>query len=557
VGSAAEEFVDNDNFPHEHYVRDRAPRVHEFESFAERRRPDQEVPVITKKNPKRTRRSVRWVAAACAVVVLVGACSANDTKSSGTGDGGTFTEVVPTLVSLDPQGTAVQDKGTQTIARVVFDRLVTYEGSKITPQLATKWSVSSDGLTWTFQLDPKARFSDNSPVTATDVKASLQRTIDFKGVNATLFKDITALAAVDDHTFTITTGTPVAPLLYSLTLVYVAPAQGIGTPTFWTKPVGSGPYMVDSFAAGNKAVLVRNPDYWGTPSKLDRIVLTVIPEVSGRVTALRNGEVDVISEVSQDQAQSIQSGGLASFVTSKDTLAVLSIWFNNALKPFTDERVRQAMWYAVDWASITKSLYGQVASVAQAPVPSSVFGFAKQTPYSYDPAKAKSLLAQAGVATGFSTEIKYAPSAIPQIQSVLESAASDWAKVGIQVKLTPQDAAVWGADLLAVNWGMNAVQNTFQTGDSDQILRRLYISSAKRLGFADANYDKLVNDAASSSDTTRRESDYAQAEKILWDSAVGIWPLEFKTAYGVRSRVKGFTPSGAGTPDLRNVSVSK
>jgi peptide/nickel transport system substrate-binding protein len=470
--------------------------------------------------------------------------------------GGTVTESVPTIASLDPQGVSAQDPGTGTVAKAVFDRLVIPgDDGDFSPQLATKWSTSPDGLTWTFNLNPAAKFSDGTPVTANDVKASIQRVIDLKGVNASLFAPISSMTATDDHTLTITTKTPLGTMLDDLTLLYVAPADRINQAGFWDKPIGSGPYVVSSFAPGSKAVLTRNPNYWGTPSHLDKIVLTVIPEVAGQITALQTGQADIVSELPEDQASTVNSMGNATVVSSKPG-AILSIWFNNKKEPFTDERVRQAMWYAVDWETLRKNLYGPTAAQALAPVASAVFGYAAQQPYSYDPDKAKQLLAQAGMPNGFSTSIKFVPANVPQLQSLLQGAATDWAKVGIKVTLVPQQSAVWSKDLKALNWDMTALENTSRTGDADQILGRLYISSADRLGFADPQYDALVKDAASTVDQSKRQSDYAQAEQILWSKAVGIWPLEIAATYGVNKRVTGFVPDPSSVVDFRAVGVT-
>lgn len=506
------------------------------------------------------------VAALCAAALVLAGCSGTGSSpAAGSGgsasagakpvNGGTLTVVTPSLASTDPQGALAQDTGTSTIAKAIFSRLVVPDGSNFDPELATKWTHSADGLSWTFTLDPKAKFSDGTPVTADDVKASLARVVALKGVNASLFSAVTTVTAQDPHTLVIDTKTPVGTLLYSLSLLYIAPAGGINQADFWTKPIGSGPFELSSFAVGDRAVLVRNPNYWGTPAHLDKVVLEVVPEVSGQVAALQTGEVDVVTNLPQDQIASVQGAGGAQ-IDESNSLAILSIWFNNAQKPFTDARVRQAMWYAVDWNSIRTNLYGQTANVGKAPIGSGVFGFSAQNPYPFDPAKAKSLLAAAGYAAGFSTTIKYVPTAVPGLESALEAAAGDWAAVGVKVTLVPQESAVWTSDLIGLNWSMTALLNTSRTADADQILGRLYQSSAKRLGFSDPQYDALVQDAAASFDQTTRAADYAKAIQILWTQAVGIWPLELKATYAVANRVHGFVPDPSNVPDFSSVYVT-
>ena len=523
---------------------------------------------------RKIRSQSTWVCVAVAAGLLLAACTGNpagkssgasngSTSSAGTSStaspatGGTVTEAVPTIASLDPQGVSAQDTGTSTVAKVVFSRLVTLGTDRKTfePQLATKWTTSSDGLTWTFDLNPAARFSDGTPVTANDVKASIERVVALKGVSASLFTPISTITATDDHTLTLTTKTPLGTMLDDLTLLYVGPADRINQSGFWNKPIGSGPFVVSSFQPGSKAVLTKNPNYWGTPAHLDKIVLTVIPEVAGQITALQTGQVDIVSELPEDQAKTVDSMGNATVVSSEPG-AILSIWINNKKSPLSDERVRQAMWEAVDWNTLRKDLYGPTAAPGLAPIASSVFGYAAQTPYPFDATKAKQLLAQAGVPNGFSTSIKFVPTNVPQIQSLLQGAATYWAKVGIKVNLIPQQSAVWSKDLKALNWDMTALENTSRTGDADQILGRLYTSKADRLGFGDAQYDKLVKDAASTVDQAKRQSDYAQAEQILWSKAVSIWPLEIAATYGVNKRVTGLVPDPSSVLDFSTVGVS-
>ena len=120
----------------------------------------------------------------------------------------------------------------------------------------------------------------------------------------------------------------------------------------------------------------------------------------------------------------------------------------------------------------------------------------------------------------------------------------------------PQQSAVWTSDLLALNWSMTALLNTSRTADADQILGRLYQSSAKRLGFSDPQYDTLVRDAASSFDQATRAADYAKAIQILWTQAVGIWPLELKATYAVADRVHGFVADPSNVPDFSSVYVT-
>src|SRR5262249_8028834 len=153
-------------------------------------------------------------------------------------------------------------------------------------------------------------------------------------------------------------------------------------------------------------VIVKNANYWGGPPLLDQITFLELPDVSSRVNALTTGEIDVTWGLPPDQLPTIQSNPDLTVETAP-SLAFYYQWFNNSRKPFTDAHVRQALWYALDLPTITSALFGNSATVAQAPITSNTFGFAAQQPYSHDPAKAKQLLADAGYPNGFSTTIQY------------------------------------------------------------------------------------------------------------------------------------------------------
>lgn len=478
-------------------------------------------------------------------------------KPASAKSGGTLTATVPDLISLDPLSTDSNDIAVETIAPQVFNSLIYNDKGKFKPDLASSWATSANGLTWTFKLNPKARFANGKQVTSEDVEASLKELISAAGPDASLFATVVRMTTPSRSIFRVSTRVPLGTMLFDLSLLYVVPANEVANSGYWSKPFGSGAFKVVSYQPGTQVVLERNPRYWGAPAHLAKVVLSVIPEEAGQVTALQTGTVQLLTGLSSSEVPEVRAIRGARVAVSKNSLRVLSIWFNNKQAPFNNKDVRQAMWYSVDWNAIVKSLYGSTAAVAQDAIPSGTFGFrAQKNAYAYNPQIARQLLAKAGMAQGFTTSLMFYPENAPGLQLLLQAAASYWANVGIKVTLDSVADAVFTSQLLALNWSITAVGNTSTTGDADQILGRLYVSSADRLGFANSSYDQLVSAAASTTDQTQRAKYYAQAGAILWNDAVGIWPLQFKAVYGVSSRVKGFVPSAKGIPDYSALWLS-
>lgn len=454
-------------------------------------------------------------------------------------------------VSLDVHNFPAEE-GVQTVIQQALETLVTYDDGKASPLLAESWE-NPDPLTWTFKLR-ETNFSDGTPLTATDVKASLDRLISLEKELTPLFTSVSETRADDDRTFTIVTKEPLGTLLSSLSLVFIGKADGIDSDSYWLKPIGTGPFVVTDYVADDHVDLARNDDYWGKKALLDKLTVTNIPEVASKITALQTGEIDVITTIPPDQVSGVEGQDGIEYVSS-DSFLYYFIWFNHKREPFSDKRVRQAMWHAVDVESIVKDLYGDGADAAGAPVAKEVFGAADLDQYSYDPARAKALLADAGFPDGFEASIQWPREGGPNIKSLAQAFVSAWADVGIKVDPLEKERAKWLEDFVSFNWDLNLQTNSTGTGDADFTLNRLYTCAADRLGYCNPEVDKLLSDARSSLDQSERKKLYDEASKLLWDDAVGIFPADLKANAAYRSNVKGFTLPPSNRPSFAGVSI--
>lgn len=475
------------------------------------------------------------------------------TGPEGTGDTTMVAAFDREIISLDPHGPSDVDEGTLFACRHVYDTLVVRQGEEFAPSLATEWSQVDD-VTWAFTMREGVTFHDGTPLTGADVKASLDRLAASTTPQAALWTTLEEVT-VEGSTVTIVTSAPLGTILANLTLMFVAPAAKLEDPTFFTKPVGSGPFSVDSFTPSDHVHLVPYDGYWGTKPTLQRLEVPYIPETATRITSIKTGEVDLTWTIPPDQLESLQtSDGVE--IASIESVIYYFNWFNCSREPFSDARVRRAMWHAIDVPTVVSTLFpNNTATVATAPIPSTVFGYAEQPAYAYDPERAKALLAEAGVADGFSTHVMWSTGIAPQIRSVAQSFATYWSKIGVTVELQELEQASWLKRLIDLDWDMDLQNNSGTTGDADYILGRLYTSKANRMGYKNPTLDTLLAQARAETDQPARAEAYAEACRIIWSDAVGIFPMELTANYALRSTVQNFQPAVNNQPILTQVTV--
>lgn len=454
------------------------------------------------------------------------------------------------ITSLDTQGSLGLDIGTTTAGKHIFDTLVRRQGNDFVPSVAASWS-NPDPTTWVFQLRDDVYFHDGSQLTAADVKASMDRYVELNGPAAALFSPIT-VTTTGDFEVVMTTDEPMGTVLVNLTRMFIGPSEHIDSPEYGTAPVGSGPYRVESFTVDDRVVLVANENYWNGRPTLDRIELLRIPEVSSRLTALETGEVDLTWLVPADQLPRLKNNSEL-VVEPVPSYASYVIWFNSSREPFTDARVRRALWHAVDFATIIENLYESVGVAASAPVTPEVFGYVPQEAYEYDPNLARQLLAEAGYPDGFSTSIQWRNE---EYSDLTYAIISDLAAVGVTVEPQQKEHAIWLADLVGLNFDMNNMTQSAATGDADILLGRLYLCEAKRTGYCSEELDRLLLAARAELDQERRLELYDQASQIIWGEALGMFPIDVLENYVYRAHVKGFQPDPSGAPDFTSVTLA-
>jgi len=337
-----------------------------------------------------------------------------------------FVLLMPTVVVAQPAGTLVvglvaepvaldpaqvTDLNSNRVGRRVAETLVAFaEGStQIVPGLAESWTISRDGLQYTFKLRKGVKFHDGTPLDAEAVKFSIERQIVPDHPASKLgkypfanyfFGNVKAVEPLDELTVRFILKEPRASFLD----VMAAAAAAIVSPTavkkfgldYGTNPVGTGPFRFASWERGQRVVLEKNPAYWKFPVKVDRVVYRPIVEDQARLTELLTGGLDLIVGVPPDFVAQLE--GNAKLALLKQVGA--HVWYlglNNEKKPFTDKRVRQALNYAVDKDAIVRDVLKGTGAPSKGPVlPGTSGDEARLKAFPYDPERAKKLLAEAG-----------------------------------------------------------------------------------------------------------------------------------------------------------------
>ena len=325
-------------------------------------------------------------------------------------------------------------------------------GQPMAPSLAESWSMSKDGLAYEFVLRKGVKFHNGEPVTAEDVKFSLER---YRGGGAaTLKARVAGVDVVDAQRVRIRLkqpwpdfmtfyGTPATGAAWVVPKKYV---EKVGDDGFKRAPIGAGPYRFVSFNPGVELVLEANEQYWRKPPAVKRLIFRSVPDDTTRLAMLKRGEADIAYQIRGPLAEEVRrTPGLtlkALNPTFTEWLVFVDQW--DPKSPWADRRVRLAANLAINRQAINESEYLGFARAASSIIPRDFQFYWPAPPYAYDPTRARQLLAEAGYARGFdagdlSTDAVYAPTA--------EAVVNDLRAVGIRARLRPLErAAFYKAD---------------------------------------------------------------------------------------------------------------
>jgi peptide/nickel transport system substrate-binding protein len=397
--------------------------------------------------PRRFRIAV--IAAALAVALPLAACSGGGGSSnSGSSAGSKATDTLnlaipPSALTLDPA--LMQPTVSRYIWGSIYESLAYWDPKTgaVTPWAAKKWTYSPDGKTLTIQLRNGLTFSDGSAVHASDVAATINRSVNTAGYIQSIDTAVESAEAPSDKTVVVhfKNYDPKWVSLLGREAGVIAKASDLNSPDIATNPIGSGPYTLDTKAtvAGTKYVLRKRTDYWDAKAfPFKTINITITNDPTAQLNAFKAGQVNATAVTPQQAAAAKAVSGATVTQTTASTmywLLFLDKYGKTANPEFKDVRVRQAVNYALDREGIAKKLLqGYATPTDQVFFPSrEVFDPKLEKVYPYDPAKAKKLLAAAGYPNGFTIEIP-SSQATTQFEPTL---SQELGAVGIKLKWVP------------------------------------------------------------------------------------------------------------------------
>ncbi len=353
------------------------------------------------------------------------------------------------------------------VHKATYQTLVTFPPDSVdtvVPGLATSWEISDDGLVYTFTLAEEAVFSSGDPVTAEDVVFSFNRLKYIKGNPSFLTETIASVEAPDARTVVLTLTRPdpaiLAKLVFSAFSVVnrkVVEAQG-GTAAEdaattdqaeeWLNQnsAGSGPYLLEKWEPGVETVLVRNPNFWGEPGKVERVVFRNIPEAATQKIQLEAGDIDIAMDLSADQVASLEANpDVVVYQGLSDTLVFLKGNQDPDIGgPMSDPTVQLAVRYALDYEGIRQLAGGQSVTPASMLPVGFLGAYPPNSGIQRDVERARALLAEAGYPDGLAVELAYPDFTFAGVNfgTFAQKVQADLNEAGFQVTLAPAEVQV-------------------------------------------------------------------------------------------------------------------
>lgn len=504
-------------------------------------------------------------------------------------------------LSLDP-GDVADPVGLFAL-RQVYDTLFQYkEGSaEVEPGLATHWEANADATEWTISLRSGVKFHDGTPLTAEAVKFNVDRWLEpgFKAGNrsqgkqfqvwsdifggyrgaGSLITDVEVVASGEGGKVRLRTSRPAAYVPAYLALPYF----GLSSPTAveslggrygtpYETGVGAGPYRVAAWQ-NDRLVLERFSDYWGEAPASERVVFRAIGEAEALLAALANGQVDLAPLLSIDRLSS-EPGGIA--IVPRPSLAVIHLSFNQRYRPLNDVRVRQAIASAVD----RPGLIGPARSGAGAPadqfLPLGLWGRLPSQTANLDLSRARSLLAEAGLASGLNEvagpdgvarplELWYSqPPRGQSLTAIAQTLATQLNAIGIKVVLREDEWASFLADRRQGRFPLYLMVYPIPSarveavGDPHPFFNGLFGPlTGSETGYSNSQLVDWLREAEAAAEITQRQVLYLKAAETLRTDLPRI-PLVYPTGLtAVRRAITGYVPSPVSAESLARVRLSE
>lgn len=497
------------------------------------------------------RRTLLALAAAATLAMPAGAQQPGKGGTLKVGLGAALTRLDPALAATGADAVYVN---------LVFNGLTRIDRDmSVRPELAESWTAAADRRTWTFRLRDKVVFQNGRRLEAADVVATITRLLDPKldSPGRALLDMVSKVETIDPRTLRFTLAVPVAGFadIFADAHLRIVPRDRLAE--LGTAPVGTGPFILRHFAPGNRMELARNPAYFeaGLPL-LDAVQLRIIPDDAARLAALESGTIDLLWDLPYDAVERFR-GSATLRIDSVASAGWDGVVLNNATKPFSDVRVRQALAASIDKdALVEKVLFGQGAPTHSPIPPGNPYYDGKLGYPAPDLTRARRLLAEAGYPNGIDLTLQVPQESAPRLR--LAGAVRDMARpAGFRIVI----ARVPGASYPLRVRGRQPmfVDGALPGAGVDSAVYPLFHSGGwwnNRLWhYSNARVDDLLAQARGSTDDNRRADMFREYQAIMDQTVPGIIAYAAMQVNGVRRTVQNFHASPMGGLELKDVWV--
>lgn len=444
--------------------------------------------------------------------------------------------------SLDPHKSVAA--GTKEVLFNVFEGLLKPDSDgNIIPAVAAKYDVSEDGKTYTFTLREGVKFHNGNPVTAEDVKYSIEKSAGMTGEEPLIaaFSLIDSVNIVSEQIVEIVLSQSDSdfPAYLAMTNAAIIPKDNTSPDT---NPIGTGPYRYVSRSPQENIVMERFEDYWGEKAHIENVTFKIESNADMIVMDLRGGSIDMYARLTTAQVSQLGEG----FRVMEGSMNLIqALYLNNEVKPFDDARVRQAMCYAVD----VDQLLALTADGKGTPIGSSMFPAFKKyyieelsDTYPHDVEKAKELLAEAGYPDGFDMTITVPSNYQPHIDTA-QVLVEQLKEAGIRATIQLVEWNSWLSDVYTDRNYESTVVGVDASSMTARALLERFMSSAGNnfTNYSNAEYDALYEQAIASADDEKQTELYKEMERILAEDAANVYIQDMAEFVVLNEKFDGYT----------------
>ena len=476
--------------------------------------------------------------AAAAMVCSLCACSGTTPDTEQASDEITVGIAQDLDNSLDPyQSTAA---GTREVMFNVFEGLVKPDSDgNFVEAVASKVEISEDGLTYSFTLRDGVVFHNGAACTTDDVLYSFE-TCAATSVYSNVVEALSAIVetAVEGNVVSFTLAEPNSDFLSMVSSVYILPADYAEQET---KPVGTGPFKYASRSVQENFVLERHEEYYGEAAGVSKVTYKIYEDANALITALDSGALDLVAHLTIDQVNSLSND----YEILEGTMnLVQAIYLNHRAAPFDNEKVRQALCYAIDveaMLEMTAEGHGTKVGSSMYPAFGKYFEPELAEAYPHDLEKAKQLLAEAGYKDGFTFTIKVPSNYQPHVDSAVVL-VEQLKQAGINAEIQQIDWNTWLTDVYA-NREFEATVVGFDASilSPTALLARWVSDSGKNMiGFNNAEYDQTYAQAVATVDDGEQTELFKRCLEILSETAANVYTQDLADFVAINPELEGF-----------------